>query len=431
MVWESAIESLRVHKLRSALTLLGLVVGVAAVLTINVFGQVTREVVARQFGALGATLVSVAPQIPPPPPGAVPGVPVKFGADSPGPNSPGPKPVFPADLNEKDLQAIRALPHVNAAALHGVVPQVQAIANGQNGQTDLIGATPDFQTVMGYTLTSGEFISEQDEAARANVVVIGAAVARLVYPDQDPVGQSVQLNNIPFTIKGVLASQGSNGEMNLDETGVVPYSVLDRLRGNNRMFALSIGPIGSSGVLLQADDVRNIPAVETSTIQLIQQLHPSKPGELPYAASDFAQAVQIASQSTSTIRLALIGVAVVALLLGTFGLFSIMTMSVTERTREIGLRMAVGARERDIMLQFLVEATVLSLVGGGAGALLGSGLSALAPRVAGPLGGMTALPEPAAIAAVVLGSIILGAAFGLAPARRAAHLDPASALRRA
>jgi putative ABC transport system permease protein len=397
------------------------------VLTINVFGQITREIVGRLFVTLGATLVSVAPQIPPPPAGAAPGVSIKISADAPGP-----KPILPAELDEKDLQAIRAQPHVTAAALHSLVPQVQAIANGQNGQALLIGATPEMQAVMGYTLTSGAFISDQDETARANVVVIGASIARLVYPGQDPVGQSAQLNNVPFTIKGVLAPQGTNGEMNLDEIGIVPYSVLDRLRGNGRIFALSGGsPIGSNGVLIQADDVRNVPAVEASTIQLVQQLHPPKPGELPYVASDFAQAVQTADQSTSDVRLALSGVAAVALLLGAFGLFSMMTVSVTERTREIGLRMAVGARARDILLQFLIESMLLSLVGGVAGALLGGGLSVVAPNLARALAGARVLPTPEAVIGVVLGSIVLGVAFGLAPARHAANLDPASALRRA
>ena len=427
MVWESALESLGAHKLRSVLTLLGIIVGVVAVLSINVFGQLTRQAVARQFGSLGATLVSVAPQTPPPPAGAVPGVPVKITADSPGP-----KPVFPADLDEKDLQAIRALPHVTAAALHSLVPQVQAVANGQNGQTRLIGATPDFQSVMGYTLSAGSFFTDQDEASRANVVVIGATVARQVFGNQDPVGQSAQLNGVPFRIKGVLAPQGTNGEFDLDQIGVVPYSVLDRLRGNSRVFALSLGsPVSGNGMLIQADDVQNVREVESSAVQLIQQLHPPKPGELPYAASDFSQAIDSANQSTSQVRQVLAGVAAVALLLGALGLFSMMTVSVTERTREIGLRIAVGARTRDVLLQFLTEAALLSLLGGVVGTVLGTGLSSLAQTLFRPFSGTTSLPSLDAVVGVVVGSIILGVVFGLAPARRAATLDPAVALRRA
>jgi putative ABC transport system permease protein len=427
MVWESAIESLAAHKLRSALTLLGIIVGVAAVLSIDVFGQLTRQAVSQQFGPLGATLVSVAPQVPPPPTGSGPGAPVKVTADSPGP-----KPAFPADLDEKDLQAIQSLPHVRSAALHSLVPDVQAIANGQNGQARIVGATPQFQSVMGYTLSSGTFLTDQDESSRANVVVIGADVAQLAFPGMVPVGQSVQLNHVTFTVKGVLAPQGSNGELDLDQLGIVPYSVLDRLRGNARIFALGLNnPVTGNGVLIQVDDVAHVAQVEPSAIQLIQQLHPPRPGEQPYVASDFAQAIQAAVQSTSDIRLALGGVAAVSSLLGAFGLFTMLTVAVTERTREIGIRMAVGARERDVLTQFLLEAALLGILGGTLGSVIGFGLSTTVPRLLRPLSGFVALPSPEAITGVLVGSVVLAMAFGAAPARRAAHMDPAAALRRA
>jgi ABC-type antimicrobial peptide transport system permease subunit len=426
MVWESAIESLTAHKLRSALTLLGIIVGVAAVLSLDVFGQLTRQAVERQFGPLGATLVSIAPQVPPPPAGAVPGVPVKISADTAGP-----KPAFPADLDEKDLQAIQSLPHVSSAAAHSLVPGVQASANGQNGEVRLIGATPQFQSVMGYTLSGGSFFTDQDEASRANVVVIGARVAQMVFPDIDPVGQSAQLNGATFTIKGVLAVQGSNGELDLDDQGIVPYSVLDRLRGNARVFALSsTNPVTGNGVLIQVDDVANVRQVESSAIQLIQQLHPPKPGEQPYVASDFAQAIQSANQSTTAIQLTLGGVAAVTLLLGAFGLFSMMTVSVTERTKEIGLRMAVGARNRDVLNQFLLEAALLGMAGGTLGILIGFGLASAAGRMLPLVSGFYALPSPGASLGVLVGCVVLAMAFGTAPARRAANLDPAAALRR-
>jgi putative ABC transport system permease protein len=430
MIWESAIESLAAHKLRSALTLLGILVGVAAVLSIDVFGQLTRQAVARQFGPLGATLVSISPQIPPPPPGAVQGVPVKFTAQDAAAGAP--KLALPPDLDERDLQTILSVPHVGSAALHSLIPQVQAIANGQNGQTQLIGATPQLQSVVGYTLTSGTFITDQDEASRANVVVIGAGVAQLVFPRADPVGGSVQLNNATFTVKGVLAAQGSNGELDLDDMGIVPYSVLDRLRGNARMFAISAtNPVTGNGALIQVDDVANVSQVEASVTQVIKQLHPQKAGEQPYVASDFAQAMQAASASTNDIRLALGGIATMSLLLGAFGLFTIMTVSVTERTREIGLRMAVGARTRDVMRQFLLEAGILGVCGGVLGVVIGFAVTSIAPRYLKPLAGMSALPSVEALVGVLLGSIVLAMLFGAVPARRAANLDPAAALRRA
>ncbi len=427
--WQSALESLVSHKLRSILTLLGIVVGVAAVLAVNALGQLTQQTVTRQFGPLGATLINVAPQIPSPPPEAAAGAPVRFTPGSDGLQPP----VLPPDLAEKDLQAIEALPHVAAASLHKFIPPVQAIANGQNDQARLIGATPGIQAVMGYSLSSGSPFTDQDESARANVVVIGATVARTLFPNQDPVGRQVQLNNLPFTVKGVLAPQGTNGELDLDQLGLVPYSVMDRLRGNGGMFVVfsNGSPIANSGVSIQADAIENVPEVESSVIQLIQQLRPPKPSEQPYVASDFTQALQAASQSTSQVRLALGGVAAVALLLGAFGVFSMLTVSVTERTREIGLRMAVGARARDVLTQFLLEAALLGLTGGVLGAVIGSAAAGLAPRFMRSLDTEYVLPSVPAVIAVVMGACVLGIVFGVVPARRAANLDPAAALRRA
>jgi putative ABC transport system permease protein len=202
--WQSALESLVHHKLRSVLTLLGVVVGVATVLALSALGELTQQTVTRQFGPLGATLINVAPQIPPPPPEAAAGGPVRI---TPGSGGPQPLPL-PPELDEKDLQAIEALPHVTVAALHKFIPPVQAIANGQNTEARLIGATPGIQAVMGYSLSSGSFFTDQDESARANIAVIGATIARTLFPSQDPVGQQVQLNNLPFTVEGVLAPQG-------------------------------------------------------------------------------------------------------------------------------------------------------------------------------------------------------------------------------
>lgn len=427
--WQAAVESLAAHKLRSGLTLLGIVVGTSAVLVSNAFGQLTEGAVARQFGPLGATLVNVAPEVPPPPSGAVPGQRVTLGADSSGA-----KPAPPPDLDDKDLQAISALPHVNSAALHSSVPPTQLIAGGQNQQSPLIAATPRLSDVMGYTLAAGSFFTNDDEAARANVVVLGATLARNLFPGQDPVGQAVQLNNVPFTVRGVLAAQGSNGQFDLDQVGIVPYSVADRLRGNARVFVIQSNgnPAVSSGVSIQVDAIQNISQVESSAVSLLQQLHPPQPGQQPFVASDFSQAVDVASQSTREVRLALAGIAGIGLLLGAFGVFSMMTVSVSERTREIGLRMAVGARTADVRTQFLLEAGMLGLAGGVLGAVLGSAAAALAPSVLHVLGeGGAALPSVGAILGVIGGSVVLGVLFGVLPAQRAAHLDPATALRRA
>jgi putative ABC transport system permease protein len=428
--WQSALESLVQHKLRSGLTLLGIVVGVAAVLAVNALGQLTQQTVTRQFGPLGATLINVMPQIPPPPPEAAAGGTVRITPGSGGQQPP----LLPPDLDEKDLQAIEGLPHVTAAALHKFIPPVQAIGNGQNAQARLIGATPGVQAVMGYGLASGSFFTDEDESARANVVVIGATVARTLFPNQDPVGQQVQLNNVSFTVKGVLASQGTNGELDLDQLSLVPYSVMDRLRGTGGQFIVfsNGSPLANSGVSIQADAIEKVPQVESSVIQLIQQLHPPKPSEQPYVASDFTQALQVASQSMAQVRLGLVGVAAVALLLGAFGVFSMLTVSVTERTREIGLRMAVGARTRDVLTQFLLEAGLLGLTGGVLGAIIGSAVAAFSPRfLLLPLGTDYVVPSAPAVIGVIVGTCVLGIVFGVVPARRAANLDPAAALRRA
>jgi ABC-type antimicrobial peptide transport system permease subunit len=423
--WSSALESLVAHKLRSALTLLGIVVGVAAVLAINVFGQLTQQAVARQFGPLGATLVSITPQPPQMQP-SLGGGPVIKTAE------PGQVPALPAALDDRDLQALRTVPHVTGAALHDVVPPLQAIANGQNIQARVIGATAELPSVLGYFVSGGSFLTIQDEAARSNVVVIGAAVARALYPGTDPVGQPIQLNNVPFTIKGVFAPQGTSGDFDLDQVCIVPYGVLERLRGNAGMFMIRTpNPVAGRGAVLQVDDVRNVPQVKASATQLLQQMHPPRPNEQPWVAGDFTQAVEAAGASTSALQLALTGVAVVMLVLGAFGLFSMLTVSVSERTREIGVRMAVGARARDILLQVLFEAAVLGLLGGVLGTLLGFAAAGFVPRLAGALGSGFALPSMELVAGVLIGSVVLGIVFGVLPARRAANLDPAAALRRA
>jgi len=440
----TAYESLAAHKLRAALTVISTTIGIAGVVAVGALGEMSRAVVERQFGQLGATLISVVQEPPPPPPGAEVvvkpgpggGPMVKGQAPADNVSSSGGGPTVAAsrlgmvvELDDKDAAAIRALPHVVAASPNLAGPPMQIVAGSQNVTARVMGVAPDIQRIFGYRLEAGAFFSEQDAVSSQPVVVLGHEVARNLGDPAGLVGQSVRIGNMDFTVAGVLAAQGSTGESTLDDVGFVPYGIVERLRGNVRMFILGGSPLESSGVIVQVDSVDNVPQVSTSIKQLVDQQHPQRENQMPFVTRTFDQALQSQQAAMSTVSLVMSAIAIVALAIGMLGLLSVMTVSVAERRREIGIRVAVGARQVDVLLQFLIEAACIALLGGLAGVLLGLVGSPFIPRLAGE-GDVVAAPSVLFVVAAPLIALAIGVVFGYLPAWRASRLDPVTALRR-
>ncbi|GEM_PF-268528 len=470
----SALAALAAHKLRSALTMVGVIVGVCGVLVVSAVSQLTIQSTAGRFGALGANVIDVAGFVisgsAPPVAGAQ-----KVVLQMSGPPS----------LTLADMQAIRTLPHVV-----GVSPSLgtpaQVVAGNQNWQTTVVGALPDIQRIRGYSVKSGAFFTDADAASNATVAVLGQTVANKLFPGANPVGQQMRINSVTFTVVGVLNAIGSNGERDQDDTVLVPAStLLQRLAGGPTGMRFTSGgnapaappnggpppdavvvqaqgaqaPTGGQGsapgqgspasqsgsppseallhstfpgVQVEADSTGNVPGVEAAITKTLEQMHHIAPGgKDDFTVGGFFRGAQVARQSISIITLVMGIVAAIALLLGGFGIANVMLASVTERTREIGVRIAVGAQPRDVQAQFLVEATTLSLLGGIGGILLGLGLSSGLPHVLKRLAGFQAPPSAVAVVVAVLASLLIGVASGYYPARRAAHVDPIQALRHA
>lgn len=447
----SGFEALRAHKLRAGLTVLGTALGIAAVVAIGGIGQLTQAAVERQFGDLGATLISVQAEPPPPPPGSeggrvtvggdfnAPGPaqgvttsgsgPVQSGGGGPPGGGANPKFGLAEELTDADAAALRALPHVVAASPHVAGAPLQIVAGEQNRQARVFGVLPDIQRILGYRLQAGTFFTDQDVSSGATVAVLDAAVARDLGSPQTLVGQSVRIGSVDFTVVGVLDEHGRN-ENEVEAAAFVPYSVIDRLRGNGRLFAIGGSALSNTGVLVQVDSVANISQVESAISETLNRLHPPRGDRFPYVSHDFKQALDAQVTATRGVSLAMTGVAVIALAIGALGLLSVMTVSVAERTREIGMRLAVGARRSDVLFQFLGEAAAIALCGGVLGIAIGSATTPLLARVHPAFGGLVVAPSVAWVLAALVVALVIGLTFGYLPARRAARMDPVAALRR-
>jgi putative ABC transport system permease protein len=395
----TAINALLTNRSRSLLTMLGVVIGVAAVIITVAIGVGARTSISAQIDALGSNLIVVLP-------GSLNQGGVRTGSGA------------ASSLTPADGIAIAGLPHV-AAVTPTVSVRAQVVANGQNWQTTVAGVAPTYTFIRSWSLASGTFFSDADLASAAKVCVLGQTVIANLFPDgTNPIGQSVLIRNVPFVVVGTLAAKGQSGVgQDQDDTIVIPYtSALERLTGQTTLGSMSVS----------ADQAENVAAVQTETTALLEQRH-HLPAGMP---DDFSirnlQDIASAAASTATImQLLLAGVAAVSLVVGGIGIMNIMLVSVTERTREIGLRVAVGARRAAILWQFLIEAIVLSTVGGLVGVAFGS-----AGALGVSLGAHWPVSIPlSAIALSVAFSAFVGVFFGYYPAAKASKLDPIVALR--
>ena len=395
----SAVAALRANKARSILTTLGIIIGVAAVIAIVALGEGASASVSSQLQGLGTNLLTITP-----------GSTRSFGAAGGAGTG--------VTLKTADATAIAQ----QVDGLNGVSPVVsgnaQVIAGGQNWSTRVQSVLPDYLTINDWKIADGTAFTAQDNTNSANVAVLGQTVATNLFPNgQSPVGQLVRIRNVPFTVIGVLASKGSSGFGDQDDTVMIPFQT-----GQVRLF----GATNLQQIVVQVSDASNIDNVQSEIETLLRQRHQLS----ATAADDFSirnntDIISRVSSVSDTMTMLLGGVAAVSLVVGGIGIMNIMLVSVTERTREIGIRLAIGAQPSDVLAQFLVEAVVLSVMGGIIGILVGAGVALALPLVAG---WTTVVPWNAIILSFAV-SAAIGMFFGIYPARKASQLDPIVALR--
>jgi putative ABC transport system permease protein len=394
-----ALGALGRNKMRSALTMLGIIIGVAAVITMIGLGRGAQQAIEDQIRAAGTNLITVSAGN-----WSVGGVRQGQGAST--------------TLTPEDAEAIRALPGVQYLAA-GVNTRAQVIAGNQNWSTRIEGTDVDLPLIRAWPVRHGTFFTSQDVQSAAKVAVLGSIVAEMLFgPDVDPTGQFIRIRNQPFRVVGVMASKGT-GAMgdDQDDRVFVPYTTVQKkLLGIQHINNITISAVSAA----------EVPRVAEAVAQLLRVRHKIAPGEPDdFMVRTLEEMASVRTEATRTMTMLLAGIAGVSLLVGGIGIMNIMLVSVTERTREIGVRLAVGAKARDVLLQFLVEAVVMSLVGGFIGVLAGFALSEALTRT---LEWPTTIP-PDAVALAFGFAALVGIFFGFYPARSAANLDPIEALR--
>jgi len=398
-----ALRSLGANKLRSGLTMLGMVIGVAAVIALVAVGSGAQAQVTAQFEGLGSNLLTISS-------GAISFRGVSMGAAS------------AQSLANDDVVAIVRL----ASSVSAIAPEysisAQAVYGNNNTQTTALGVTPEYLTVRNWQVARGRFIDSLDLTNQAKVAVLGATVAEDLFGGAlvDPLGKTIKINRQNYQIVGILASKGLGGFQNLDDQVFIPLSTAQIKfggAGNTSLQSINVQ-------VVSADKMEWAKAELTAILRARHGLAAGQPDD--FTVFDQTQIVETIGEVTQTFTVLLGSIAAISLVVGGIGIMNIMLVSVTERTREIGIRKAVGAKRRDILAQFLAEAVVLSLLGGVVGILVGyGGAQVVAPL----LGGTRALVTPGSVVMALSVSIGMGLFFGTYPASRAASLHPIEALR--
>jgi putative ABC transport system permease protein len=395
----TALRALRRNKLRSCLTALGIIIGVFAVVAMVAVGNGAKANIESQVSGLGQNMLMVFA-------GSRRSGGVNSGLGS------------ASAITLEDAQALRReIPDIVASSPE-VSTSAQAIANGRNWSTTIAGESAEFLGIRDWSLTSGSMFTERDVRSAAKVGVLGSKTAHELFGPLDPVGQTVRVGNIPFVIIGVLASKGAGvGGQNQDDRIIIPFTTaMKRITGDKYL----------RSVYLQVSDATRMQIAEDQVTRLLRQRHRLQSG----TNDDFnifnqQEIADTVNAVTSTLTAFLGAIAGLSLVVGGIGIMNIMLVSVTERTREIGIRISVGAQPGDIRIQFLIEAVTLSLLGGLIGVLLGVGMASLVAAA-------TSFKAVVSVGSIVLAftvSFIIGVFFGFYPARRASLLDPIDALR--
>ena len=398
-VFRMALQSIFKNKMRTALTMLGIVIGVGAVIVMVAIGNGAQSQIKRQISGLGTNLIVVTAGS------------TRTGGASQGAQS------FNR-LTVEDVDAIKRESTLLAGVSPVIVTRTQVVGGTGNWRAEVNGVSTDFFAIRDWATTSGELFSNDDVRTKRTVVLLGATVAKNLFADGDPVGQEIRLGKTPFTVVGVLASKGQTASgSDQDDVVIVPYTAAQsRLNG----FSF-LGQILASA----ASPTDLAPAQEEIKV-IMRAAHGIPNGGTDDFTVRDQTAIATAATSTSSIMTSLLAaIASVSLIVGGIGIMNIMLVSVTERTREIGIRMAIGARGSDVMLQFLVESIVMCLLGGLLGLAVGVGGASLVGR----LTGWTIATPVSAVFLAVGFSAAVGIFFGFYPARKAASLNPIQALR--
>ena len=397
-----SLRALRVNKMRSALTMLGIIIGVGAVIAMVAVGAGASQKISEQISSMGSNLLILLP-------GATTAGGVRMGA--------GTQPT----LSMGDAEAIqKECPAVSdAAPIHNGVAQV--VSGHLNWSTGVIGTTPTLLIVREWDLVAGRSFTVQDVKSATKVALLGQTVVDNLFGDQNPVGQTIRIKNVPFTVIGVLATKGQNAQgQDQDDTIMIPVTTAQK-----KLFGTQF-PGMVRIIMVKAKSAEDLAAAEKQVTELIRQRHHiGQKQDNDFTLRNLTQIMQAAEASTKVMTMLLGAIASVSLLVGGIGIMNIMLVSVTERTREIGIRMAIGAKTWDIRLQFIIEALLLSLVGGVIGIIAGVTTSILISSASG----WAVVVSPLSILLAFGFSGFIGIFFGFYPAYKASLLNPIDALR--
>jgi putative ABC transport system permease protein len=397
-----ALRALRVNKMRSALTMLGIIIGVGAVITMLAVGMGTRQQLSEQIASIGSNLIIILP-------GSTTAGGVRMGS--------GTQPTLSfddAEAIEKELSTVAA-----AAPVHGGSAQI--VYGNLNWATSVVGTTPSMLEVREWPLKSGRSFTDQEVKTAAKVVLVGQTVADYLFGDLDPVGQTIRIKNVPFVIIGLLVSKGQSPTgQDQDDQLYVPVTTAQK-----KLFGTPF-PGSVRTIMVKARSSADLQTAEEQINALLKQRHHIGPRqENDFSTRNLTQILEAQEAQSQAMALLLGAIASISLLVGGIGIMNIMLVSVTERTREIGIRMAVGAKTRDIRLQFMIEALTLSLLGGAVGIIIGIGSAQMVTI-------FTEKPTIISVLSIFLAfgfSGLVGIFFGFYPAYKASLLNPIDALR--
>jgi putative ABC transport system permease protein len=401
MIIRVAFRALVRNKMRAALTMLGIIIGVSAVIAMVSIGQGASASVQAQIDSIGTNLLFVSA-------GSQNVGGVRSGTGDTGNNV----------LTVEDLDAIkREVPSVSMVT-PSVNTRAQLIAGNMNWNTSLQGVSEQYPDIRKWSIESGSFFTDGDVRTAARVIVIGKTLADTLYAGSDPVGQTIRVSNLPFRVVGVMAGKGQDPQgRDQDDIAFAPYTTVQKkVLGRDRVQIAYVSAISQDATYTAQQQIS----------ELLRQRHKLTAGEPDdFTVRNMTDIAEAANETSKTMTILLACIAGVSLLVGGIGIMNIMLVSVTERTREIGIRMAIGARSSAVRSQFLIESIVLSLTGGTVGIILGIALSLAIPAM---LGWPTLVSMMAIVGSVIFSGAV-GIFFGYYPARKAAALDPIDALR--